>query len=153
MTLFDILVTVSLLLWILVCLAGLVFLIAALPTLRRLEVRMDRADRLMDLLDARLAPLLDRTERTMEDARYVAAVLRSDVDAASRAFGRAAGSVERMVEMAEERAVELNGLLKVAQEEAEETFLSTASLLRALRSLGGGGRRPRLGQKLRRRLG
>ena len=45
-------------------------------------------------------------------------------------------STERMVELVEDRVTEVAALLEVVQEEAEETFLTTASLLRGLRGRG-----------------
>ena len=41
-------------------------------------------------------------------------------------------SVERMLDVTEDRVSEVNALVTVAIEEAEDTFLSTAGILRAI---------------------
>ena len=66
---------------------------------------------------------------------------------------RATTSVESMVELAEDRVSEINALLEVAVEEAEETFFSTAAIMRALRLGGRGRKRRRAPRAERRRLG
>jgi hypothetical protein len=58
-----------------------------------------------------------------------------------------------MVELAEDRVSEINALLEVAVEEAEETFFSTAAIMRALRLGGRGRKRRRSPRAERRRLG
>ncbi|MFQ5889260.1 MAG: hypothetical protein ACE5JR_04310 [Gemmatimonadota bacterium] len=153
MSLFDILITVSLILWILVCLGLIVALGSGLRFLQELRARRERYDRFFEVLERRVAPLLDRAEYVVDNTQYLSSVLRADVETVSRSVSRAARSADRIMEMAEERAAELNGLLEVVQEEAEETFLSTASLLRAIR--GARRRRKRLtrGERVRRRLG
>jgi hypothetical protein len=45
-----------------------------------------------------------------------------------------------MIDLAEERASDLNALLAVAQEEAQETFFSLAGLVRTVRGLTGKGK-------------
>ena len=71
----------------------------------------------------------------------------------SSCWTRSATSVESMVELAEDRVSEINALLEVAVEEAEETFFSTAAIMRALRLGGRGRKRRRSPRAERRRLG
>ena len=54
---------------------------------------------------------------------------------------RAAESVERMVELTEDRVAEVNALLSVAIEEAEDTLVSTAGLLRGVKAVLPGSRK------------
>ncbi len=134
------LTVIGLVLWIVLSLTLLVGLVYALPTLRRLSRLLDRLDNVLERADRRMDPTLEHLRRAADNADYITTAVRSDVESVGDTVDRAARSTRRMLEMAEERAMEINGFLEVVQEEAEETFLSTASLLRALRGGRGGGR-------------
>ncbi len=140
------LTVIGLVLWILLSLSLLVGLVLALPGFRRLDRLLDRLDRVLDRADQEMDPTLEHLRRAADNADYITSAVRADVESVGDTVEQAAASTQRMLEMAEERATEINGFLEVVQEEAEETFLSTASLLRALRGRGGGGR-DRRGQK------
>jgi hypothetical protein len=58
-----------------------------------------------------------------------------------------------MVELAEDRVSEINALLEVAVEETEDTFFSTAAVMRALRLGGRRINKRRATRAERRRLG
>lgn len=137
----GVLTVIALILWIVLSLLVLVGLVYALPTLRRLSNLLHRMDRVFDRMERDLEPVLEHLRRSADDMDYVTSAIRSDVEAVGDTVDEAARSTQRMLRMAEERAVEINGFLEVVQEEAEETFLSTASLLRALRGSRGRGRR------------
>lgn len=136
------LTVIGLVLWIVLSLILLVGLVLAMPAFRRLDRLLDRLDRMLDRADREMDPTLDRLRRAADNAAYITSAVRTDVEAVGDTVEQAAASTQRMLEMAEQRAIEINGFLEVVQEEAEETFLSTASLLRALRG-GGRGRRGR----------
>lgn len=137
----GVLTVIALILWIVLSLLVLVGVVYALPTLRRLSNLLHRMDRVFDRTERDLEPVLEHLKRSADDMDYVTSAIRSDVEAVGDTVDQAARSTQRMLRMAEERAVEINGFLEVVQEEAEETFLSTASLLRALRGSRGRGRR------------
>jgi methyl-accepting chemotaxis protein len=137
----GVLTVIALILWILLSLVILGGLVYALPTLRRLSDLLQRMDRVFARTERDLEPVLEHLRRSADDMDYVTSAIRSDVEAVGDTVDQAARSTQRMLRMAEERAVEINGFLEVVQEEAEETFLSTASLLRALRGSRGRGRR------------
>ena len=136
------LTVIGLVLWIALSLTLLVGIVYAVPTFRRVSRLLDRLDRVLERADREMDPTLEHLRRAADNADYITTAVRSDVESMGDTVDRAARSTRRMLEMAEERAMEINGFLEVVQEEAEETFLSTASLLRALRG-GGGGRRSR----------
>lgn len=137
----GVLTVIALILWIVLSLVVLGGLVYALPTLRRLSDLLQRMDRVFARTERDLEPVLEHLRRSADDMDYVTSAIRSDVEAVGDTVDQAARSTQRMLRMAEERAVEINGFLEVVQEEAEETFLSTASLLRALRGSRGRGRR------------
>lgn len=130
----EVLGVIALVLWIVLSLALLAGLVLAVPTLRRLRDLLARLDDTLKRSEGRLEPVMENLRRSADDVGYVTAVLRSDVEAMGDTVQQAAETTRRMLAMAEERATEIHGFLDVVQEEAEETFLSTASLLRALRA-------------------
>jgi methyl-accepting chemotaxis protein len=128
-----VLAVIALALWILLTLGFVIGILRAVPALRRFDAMVSHVERLLRTSEGRLEPVLDHLEDAADDIRFVTSSLRMDVQNVGRAVERATDSVEDILAMAEERAAEINGLLAVVQEEAEDTFLSTASVLRALR--------------------
>lgn len=149
MSAFETLIVIGMILWIPVALALLVGLVQMIVILRSVREPVRRVARSAEDLEERLRPVLRNVERASEDATYITASLRTDADDLGEALRHASDSTHRMLDLAEERVAEVAALLAVVQEEAEETFLSTASLLRSLR----GGRRKesamrRIGRKI-----
>ncbi len=136
-------------LWIVVTVGVMAALVRALPALRRFDGMVRRIDKILGVTEDRLEPVLEHLGDATDDMRFVTSSLRMDVQNVGRAVERATESVEEILAMAEERAAEINGLLAVVQEEAEETFVSTASVLRALRGArrGRGGKRGSSGRR------
>lgn len=135
----GVLTVIGLVLWIVLSLILLGGLLYAVPTFRRISRLLNRLDRMLERADGEMASTLEHLKRAADNADYITTAVRSDVEAVGDTVDQAARSTRRMLKMAEERAVEINGFLEVVQEEAEETFLSTASVLRALRGGRGGG--------------
>ncbi len=150
MSFYEILVTVSLILWILISIGLIVAFLTLIPKLIKTLRKIDDAH---DLFAAKTVPLMERADQLVDQVSQISTALVSDVEVVDRTVIRAAESVERMVELAEERVSEINALLEVAVEEAEETFFSTAALLRALRIGRGKKKRHRLMGGERRRFG
>lgn len=139
MEIIEVLGVIALVLWIVLSLALIAGLVLAVPTLRRMRDLLARLDRSLKRSEGEIEPVLEHLRRSADNVDYVTTALRSDVETMGDTVEQAADTTRRMLELAEERASEIHGFLEVVQEEAEETFLSTASLLRALR---GGGRMP-----------
>lgn len=133
MSTYEIMIVSGMALWIVIALAILIGLFYAITLLRRVREPLGQVSRTVGELNDRLQPVLANVEQASESARKVAERLRDDADEVGRALRHAGESTERMVELVEDRVVEIAALLEVVQEEAEETFLSTASLLRGLR--------------------
>lgn len=133
MSTYETVVVIGMALWILIALgllAGVFYLVALL---RRAREPMDRVAEVAEGLRERLQPAVRNVERAAEDVSYVVSALRSDATEVGATVRRAAEATDRMVELVEKRAAEIGGLLEVVQEEAEETFYSTASMLRGAR--------------------
>ncbi len=150
MTFYEILVIISLILWILLSLTLIVGLVRLLP--RTLKA-LGQLETMSDEFLKKAVPVLDQSQQLLDQVGGVAASLVDDVERIDRTVIRATSSVESMVELAEDRVSELNALLEVAVEEAEETFFSTAAIMRALRLGGRGRKRRKVSRSERRRLG
>lgn len=133
----QLLIIVALVLWIVLCIGLITSLIMALPTLRRLASVLHRTDRLLEQTEKEMGPVLEHLRRSSDDLDYITSAVRSDVEAVGDTVERAARTTRTLLELAETRAIEINGFLEVVQEEAEQSFYSTASVLRALRGKGG----------------
>ena len=150
MTFYEILVILSLILWIVLSLITIVSVLIVLPRLLR---GLGKIEEVSDEFLKKAVPVLDQSQQLLDQVGVVAASLADDVERIDRTVIRATTSVESMVELAEDRVSDINALLEVAVEEAEETFFSTAAVMRALR-LGGRGRKSRkVSRAERRRLG
>lgn len=150
MTFYEILVIVSLVLWIVVSLVAIIGMVALLP---RVSKGMHHLEVMGDEFQRKALPVLDQSQLLLDQVGAVATSLVDDVERIDRTVIRATTSVESMVELAEDRVSEINALLEVAVEEAEETFFSTAAIMRALRLGGRGRKRRRSPRAERRRLG
>lgn len=137
----QLLIIAALVLWILLSLLLIASLVTALPTLRRLASLLRRTDRFLEQTEREIGPVLDHLRRSADDLDYITSAVRSDVESVGDTVERATRTTRTLIELAEARAVEINGFLEVVQEEAEESFYSTASVLRALRGKGGRDRR------------
>lgn len=150
MSFYEILIRVSLILWIVFSTVAVVGLLLLLP-------RMLNAMRQMEELSTeflrRALPVLDQSQQLLDQVASVTTLLVDDVERVDRTVIRATSSMESMIELAEDRVSEINALLEVAVEEAEETFFSTAAIMRALRLGGRSARRRRSSRAERRRLG
>lgn len=149
MSTYQTFIVIGMALWILVATGLLVGLVRLELLIRRTRRPLERAADLLEEARGRLDPVIRNAERASEDVNYIVSSLRADVGEVGDALRRLSRSTDRMVGMAEERVAELGGLLEVVQEEAEETFYSTASLLRGLR----GARESERERRRRRRLG
>jgi hypothetical protein len=149
-TFYEILVILSLILWIVL---GVIAMVSALIVLPRLLKGMGKLEGLSDEFFKKAVPVLDQSQQLLDQVGVVAASLADDVERIDRTVIRATSSVESMVELAEDRVSEINALLEVAVEEAEETFFSTAAVMRVLRLGRLGKKSRRVSRAERRRLG
>lgn len=102
----------------------------AIPAFKQLRLWMRSSDTLHSLVKD-LRPSL---ENTAENINYLSAAFRTDADEVGRTVRRATDTANTIIDTARDRSAEINGFLEVVQEEAESTFLNTASLLRGVRA-------------------
>lgn len=150
MTFHEILVMLSLILWIV--LSG-ILIVSSLLLLPRLLKGLRQIEQVSEEFLRKSLPVLDQSQQLLDQVGTVATSLADDVERIDRTIIRATSSVESMVELAEDRVSEINALLEVAVEEAEETFFSTAAIMRALRLGGRSRKRRKVSRAERRRLG
>jgi uncharacterized protein YoxC len=81
-----------------------------------------------------VAPLVHLATSIAENVNAISAVVRRDVDRVGATVADADARVRRAISATEAKIQELNALLAVAQEEAEDLFVSTASTLRGVRT-------------------
>lgn len=129
--------------------AVIALVLYAIPAFKELRLWLRGSDTLHSLV----RELRPTVQNTAENLDYLTTALRSDADEVGRTVRRATETANVIIDTARDRSAEINGFLEVVQEEAENTFVSTASLLRGVRA----GRPRRLGKQddseKRRRLG
>lgn len=133
MSTYETIIVIGMGLWIPIAVGILIGLIRLELLYRRVRGPVARAASLLDETGERLKPVIRNAQRASEDVNYIVSSVRADVGEVGGSLRRLSESTDRMVGMVEERVAEINGLLEVVQEEAEETFFSTASVLRGLR--------------------
>ena len=111
----------------------LVLAIGVIPVAWRFRRSFQHAQRLLDRLYSDLTPLIRYTTSVAENLDHVSAALRRDVRRVDETITEANRQLRRAVNLAEERVHDFNALLEVAQQEAEQVFVSTASTLRGVR--------------------
>jgi len=127
---YDILVLISLILWIIFGSGLIISLILIVPRILR---AFSEFDRVTDAITNRMLPIMERIDGTVQDVAKITDAAMASVERIDETVGNVTDSVERMLDVAEERVSDVNALVTVAVEEAEDTFLSTAGILRAIR--------------------
>jgi hypothetical protein len=79
-------------------------------------------------------PLVQRASSIADNVNAISAVIRRDVDRIGATVADADERVRRAISATEAKLHELSAVLAVAQEEAEDLFVSTASTVRGVRS-------------------
>lgn len=129
MTFYEILVHTALVVWTLIGLGLLVGTAMILPQLLR---TMRAVDDMADVVKTSAQPVLEQSEQVLEQLSHITTVISDDIEIVDETIVRAADSVERMLELTEDRVAEMNALLTVAIDEAEDAFVATAGFVRAI---------------------
>ena len=149
---FQTLQTIGLLLWIVVGLSLITAALVAVPALRELRKWLKGSAELGEVARA-LKPGAETLTKAADNINYLTAAFRSDADEVGRTIRNATDSANQIIDATRERAAEVHGFLDVVQEEAETTFLNTASLLRGVRARRPKGEKREEESSERRRLG
>jgi uncharacterized protein YoxC len=92
--------------------------------------------KISDLLDkvyADIHPITKHLSSAADNLDYISTSIRVDIQTVNQTVAAASERVHRALEASERRVKEMNALLEVVQEEAENTFVSTAAALRGVR--------------------
>ena len=89
---------------------------------------------IINRLEADLGPLTRHASSIADNLSYITTSIRNDVEQVNATIASANRRLQEAVEATEGRLNEFNALLHVAQEEAEQAFVSTAAAVRGVRS-------------------
>lgn len=93
-----------------------------------------RMQQVLDHVQAEVAPLARRAGSIADNLDYITTSIRHDVQQVNATIASANRRLQDAVDMTESRLKGFNALLQVAQEEAEQAFVSTAAAVRGVRS-------------------
>lgn len=126
---------VAVVVWTVVGVALLAAMAYSYPLARDLRRFLSRSNETLGRVNDRIDPVMDRVEKITDDASHISDSLRQDVEEIGDAVDQGSRSARRIARLAEHRAAEIDALLEVAQEEAESTFVSTASVLGGVKNI------------------
>jgi uncharacterized protein YoxC len=109
-----------------------VFLVGALAALWQLRKAYQRVKGLLDRVYADLTPLIRNTTTISDNVVQVTNTIRDDIRNVSTTIETVNKTMRDAMASTEQRVQDFNALLAVAQEEAEQLFLSTASTVRGV---------------------
>lgn len=107
------------------------FLIPAAWNLRKSYAKVND---LLKRVQADVVPILRHASTVADNVNYISTSIRTDIQHVSRTIESANERVEQALAQSERRVRELNALFRIVQEEAEGTFVSTASAVRGVRA-------------------
>ena len=117
----------------LVSISLLVLTVALVPAAWNFRKSYKKVSQLLDRVYADVNPLVKHASTIADNLDYITTSVRVDVQRVNQTIAAANQRLREAVEMTETRMQEFNALLKVVQQEAEETFVSTASVVRGVR--------------------
>jgi uncharacterized protein YoxC len=117
----------------LVSLSLLVLTVALVPAAWNFRKSYKKINHLLDRVYADVNPLVKHASTIADNMDYITTSVRVDMQRVNQTIAAANQRLREAVEMTEQRMQEFNALLKVVQQEAEETFVSTASVVRGVR--------------------
>jgi uncharacterized protein YoxC len=89
---------------------------------------------LIDRVYADVNPLTHHASNIADNLDYITTSIRNDVQQVNATIAAANRRLNQAVELTETRLNEFNALLQVVQQEAEQAFVSTASVVRGVRT-------------------
>ena len=117
----------------LVSLSLLVLTAALVPAAWNFRKSYKKINHLLDRVYADVNPLVKHASTIADNLDYITTSVRVDIQRVNQTIAAANQRLREAVDMTETRLQEFNALLKVVQQEAEETFVSTASVVRGVR--------------------
>ncbi len=117
----------------LISVALLVLTVALVPAAWNFRKSYGKINRLLEKVYGDVNPLMRSASAIADDVNYITTSLRVDVQQVNRTVASANERLQKAMDATEQRVEELNSLLRMIQEEAEDIFVSTASALRGVR--------------------
>jgi hypothetical protein len=90
-------------------------------------------NRILKGVQGRIDPIIQRLRDATENIRGISSTLRTDAEMVSDTVGDANDAVRHALTVTEHKLHELNALLSVVQGEAEDLFVTAASVVRGVR--------------------
>jgi uncharacterized protein YoxC len=103
---------------------------------------------LLDRVYGDINPIVRHLSTVADNVDYITTSIRVDVQQVNQTIAAANQRLNHAVALAEQRLNEFNALIRVVQQEAEDTFISTASTVRGVREGAATFRRQALEQPL-----
>jgi uncharacterized protein YoxC len=117
----------------LVSLSLLVLTIALVPAAWNFRKSYKKISDLLDKVYADINPLTKHASTIADNLDYITTSVRVDMQRVNQTITAANQRLREAADLTEQRMQEFNALLKVVQQEAEDTFVSTASMVRGVR--------------------
>jgi uncharacterized protein YoxC len=118
----------------LVSLSLLVLTVALVPAAWNFRKSYKKVSELLDKVYADVNPLMKHASTVADNLDYITTSVRVDIQKVNQTIAAANQRLQEAVDLTEERLHEFHALLRVVQQEAEETFISTASVVRGMRT-------------------
>jgi len=112
----------------------LVLTVALVPAAWNFRKSYAKWNELLDRVYGDINPIMRHASAITDNVNYITTSLRADVQQVNQTLTTANQRVLEAVRVTERRLQEFNALLGVVQQEAEDTFVSTASVVRGVRT-------------------
>jgi uncharacterized protein YoxC len=117
----------------LVSISLLVLTVALVPAAWNFRKSYKKISDLLDKVYADINPLTKHASTIADNVDYITTSVRVDMQRVNQTIAAANEKLREAVELTEKRMSDFNALLRVAQQEAEDTFVSTAAMVRGVR--------------------
>jgi uncharacterized protein YoxC len=115
-------------------LAFLVLTVALVPAAWNFRKSYARINELLDRVYGDINPLMRHASSIADNVNFISTSVRVDVQQINQTIASANARLTQAIAMTEDRLREVNALLTVVQEEAEDMFVSTAATMRGMRA-------------------
>jgi len=112
----------------------LVLTVALVPAAWNFRKSYARINELLERVYGDINPLMRHASSIADNVNYVTTSIRVDVQQINQTIASANARLTQAIAMTEDRLREVNALLAVVQEEAEDMFVATASTMRGVRA-------------------
>ncbi len=117
----------------LVSLALLILTAFLVPAAWNFRKSYNKVNELLKAIQADIQPITRHASAIADNIDYISTAVRTDMQQVHLTIQSANERLNEALAISEKRVREFNALLRVVQEEAEDTFVSTASTLRGVR--------------------